>query len=125
MLFSQRDTDTYDPQRLRMARQHADEEPQHAIDRRCAGNRRHQRRLRGAKGAQLAFPGHAGKGARTGWNEHDSDARVAVAGMDEREGTLAPDLPGSDLLARDAPLQSAQEALPTRVLAGVDRDLHA
>src|SRR2546427_715081 len=75
--------------------------------------------------AALAFPGHAGKGARTGWNEHDSDARVAVAGMDEREGTLAPGLPGSDLLARDAPLQSAQEALPTRVLAGLDRVLHA
>ena len=124
MLFRQRDADAFDAERLRVARQHANQEPEYAVDLRRAGDRGHESGLRGTEGAQLALPGHLGKATGTGWGECDPDARVAVAGMDQREGAPPPNLPGTDLLSLDPALKGAQEALPSRVLASVDGNLH-
>src|SRR5260370_11581396 len=124
MLFRQRDADALDPEGLRMARQQSDQEPEYSIDRRGAGDRGHQRRFGRAKGAQLAVLGDARKAPRSGLDEGDPDFRVPLSGMDQRQRVLAPDLPGPDLLALDPPLQGGQEALPPRVLARIDRNLH-
>lgn len=124
MLFRQRDADTFDAERLRVAGEHADQEPQYAVDLRRAGDRGHQRRLRGTKGAQFALPGRLRKTTAAGWGERDPDGCIAIAGVHQRQGALPPNLPGPDLLSLDPALQGAQEALPTRVLSGVDGNLH-
>src|SRR5438270_123283 len=125
MLFGQRDADALDPEVFRMPGQQADQEAQHPIDLRAPGDGGDKRRLGGAKRAQLALLGDPGEAPRPGRDECDPDPGVALPRVDEREGTLAPDLPRPDLLAADPALQRAQKPLPTRVLAGVDRDLHA
>jgi len=66
-----------------------------------------------------------GQSPRSGLHEGDPNFRVPLSGMDQRQRVLAPDLPGPDLLPVDSPLQGGQEALPARVLACIDRNLHA
>src|SRR3989442_14078352 len=53
MLFGQRDADALDPKVFRVAGQQSDEEPQHSVDLRAPRDGGHERRLWGAKGAQL------------------------------------------------------------------------
>jgi hypothetical protein len=45
MLVRERDAHAFDPERLRVAGQEADQEPEHPIDGRRAGDRRDERRL--------------------------------------------------------------------------------
>ena len=124
MLFRQRDSDALDAERLRVPGEQTDEEAQHPINLRRPGDRGHQRWLRRPKGAKPAISSHTRKAPRPGREERDPHARVAVPGMDQRQWALPPNLPGTYLLSVDPALQGAQEALPTRILTGVDRNLH-
>src|SRR4029077_20736070 len=124
MLFRQRDADALDGERLGMPGQQADEQAQHPINLRSPSDGGDQRRFRGSEGAQLAISGDPREAPRPGWEERDPNARVAVPGMNQGQWALPPDLPGTYLLPFDPALQGAQEALPTRILTGVDRNLH-
>src|ERR1700694_2984953 len=125
MLFGQRDADALAPKRSRMAAQQADQEAHHAIDLRRAHDCCHQRRLGRAKSAEFAVLRDAGKASRPRLDESDPDLCITLPRMDQRQRVLTPNLPGPDLLPLDPPLQGGQEALPTRVLACIDRNLHA
>src|ERR1700694_514160 len=124
MLFGQWNTDALDPERPRMAGEHSDQEPQHPVHRRSARDRGHQRRFGRPESAQLALLGDTCKPSASGWNERDPNARIAFAGVDKGQRLLTPTPPCPDLLPLDPPLQRAQEALATRVLTGVDRNVH-
>jgi len=124
MLFGQRNPDALDPEWRRVASEHADKESKHPIHRRAAYDRGHQGRLGRAKSSKLAFLGGTGEASRPGLDEGDTNAGISFAGMDQGQRLLASELPGPDLLPLDPPLQCAQETLPTRVLTGVDRNLH-
>jgi hypothetical protein len=124
MLFRQWDADALDAERLGVPGQEADQEAQHAIDLRGPSDGGDQGGLRGPKSAKTAVSRDLGVAACSGREERDPDASVTVAGVNQDKGALPPNLPGTNLLPVDPTLQRGQEAFPTRIPTGVDRNLH-
>src|ERR1700694_3953246 len=124
-LPGQGDADTGHAQRLSVAGQHADHEPEHTVGGRPVRDGGEQRRLRVLEGAQQAGPGGAAEARRAGRDKGHADLRVAIAGVHQREGRQLLDLPGADLFILQAALQGGDEFLAARILFGVDGDLHA
>src|ERR1700694_784312 len=124
-LPGQGDADTGHAQRLSVAGQHADHEPEHTVGGRPVRDGGEQRRLRVLEGAQQAGPGGAAEARGAGRDKGHADLRVAITGMHQGKRRQLLDLPGADLFILQAALQGGDEFLAARIVVGVDGDLHA